>query len=75
MKHQEILLRSDDFDIVIGFKPAILLKITLLYTCFLTFCNAMNGLKSQNTSQISNENLINFANTCNLLLRIRKIVK
>ena len=45
--------RSVNFSKVAGFKPATLLKLTLLHGCFLRFLNCTNGTKSRNTSHIS----------------------
>ena len=39
----------------VTFKPATLLKVTLLHGCFSRFLNCSNGTKSPNASQIISE--------------------
>ena len=58
--------RSVTFSKVRGYKPATLLKLTLLHGCFPRFLNRTNGTKSGETSQIvflvSEEALFEFDN-------------
>ena len=42
-----------NFSKVPGFKPATLLKLTLLHGCFSRFLNCTNGTKSRNAPHIS----------------------
>ena len=44
--------RSANFRKVAGFKPATLLKLTLLHGCFSRFLNCTNGTKSRNASHL-----------------------
>ena len=44
--------RSVNFSKVAGFKPANLLKLTLLHGCFSWFLNSTNGTKSRNASHV-----------------------
>ena len=52
-KHEKHPWKSVNFSKVVGFKPATLLKLTLLHGYFLRFLNCTNGTKSRNTSHIS----------------------
>ena len=44
--------RSVNFSKAVGFKPATLLKLTLLHGCFLSFLNCTNGTKSCNAPHV-----------------------
>ena len=52
-KREKHLWRSVNFSKVAGFKPATLLKLTVLHGYFSLFLNCTNGTKSSNASQIS----------------------
>ena len=49
---KKALWRHANLSKVSAFKPATLPSLAFLYRFFLTFCNILNGLKSQNTSQM-----------------------
>ena len=48
-------MESVNFSKAAGFKPATLLKLTLLHGCFSHFSNCTNGTKSRNTSHIDSQ--------------------
>ena len=45
-------MKSVNISKVAGFKPATLLKLTLLHGCFSHFLNCTNGTKSRNAPHI-----------------------
>ena len=53
LKSEKHPWRSVNFSKVAGFKPATLLKLTLLSGCFSRFLNCTNGAKSCNAPQLT----------------------